>query len=93
MGKTKQFFKKIKAIKGVFHSKIGTINDRKSTDITEAEDIKQRWQEYTKEILIIMIQITRWCEHSPRDRHPGVWSQKGLRKHHYEPAAISNPKR
>ena len=40
-----------------------------------------------------MIQITSCCEHSPRDRHPGVWSQKGLRKHHYEQAAISNPKR
>ena len=42
MGKTKQFFKKIKAIKGVFNSKMGTINNRNSTDITEAEDINQR---------------------------------------------------
>ena len=88
MGKTKAFFKKIKAIKGLFHSKIVTINDRNSTDITEAEDINQRWQEYTEELKKkkkkIMTQITKWCEQSPRDRHPGVWSQKGLRKHHYE---------
>ena len=48
MGKTKAFFKKIKAIKGLFHSKIVTINDRNSTDITEAEDFRKRWQEYTE---------------------------------------------
>ena len=47
MGKTRDLFKKIRDIKGTFHAKIGTIKDRKSMDVTEAEDIKKRWQEYT----------------------------------------------
>ena len=47
MGKTRDLFKKIKNIKGTFHAKIGTIKDRNGMDLTEAEDIKKRWQEYT----------------------------------------------
>ena len=47
MGKTTDLFKKIKAIKGTFHAKMGTIKDRNVMDLTEAEDIKKRWQEYT----------------------------------------------
>ena len=47
MGKTRDLFKKIKDIKGTFHAKMGTIKDRNSMDLTEAEDIKKRWQEYT----------------------------------------------
>ena len=50
MGKTRDLFKKIRAIKETFHAKMGTIKDRKSTSLTEAEDIKERWQEYTEEI-------------------------------------------
>ena len=50
MGKTKDFFKKISDIKGNFHAKMGSINDKNGTDITEAEDIKKRWQEYTEEL-------------------------------------------
>ena len=47
MGKTRDLFKKIRDTKGTFHAKTGTIKDRNSTDLTEAEHIKKRWQEYT----------------------------------------------
>ena len=50
MGKTRDFFKKIRDTKGIFHAKMGTINDRNSMNLTEAEDIKKRWQEYTEEL-------------------------------------------
>ena len=50
MGKTRDLFKKIRDTKGTFHAKMGTIKDRNSMDLTEAEDIKKRWQEYTKEL-------------------------------------------
>ena len=50
MGKTRDLFKKIGDAKGTFHAKIGTIKDRNSMDLTEAEDIKKRWQEYTEEL-------------------------------------------
>ena len=48
MGKTRNFFKKIRDTKGTFHAKMGTIKDRNGMDLTEAEDNKKRWQEYTK---------------------------------------------
>ena len=48
MGKTRDLFKKIRDIKGIFHVKTGTIKDRNGMDLREAEDIKKRWQEYTK---------------------------------------------
>ena len=50
MGKTRDFFKKIKDTKGLFHEKMGSIKDRNCRDLTEAEDIKKRWQEYTEEL-------------------------------------------
>ena len=50
MGKTRYFFKKIRDTKGTFHAKMGTIKDRNSMDLTEVEDIKKRWQEYTEEL-------------------------------------------
>ena len=50
MGKTRDLFKKIRETKGTFHAKMGTIQDRKGRDLTEAEDIKKRWQEYTEEL-------------------------------------------
>jgi len=50
MGKTRDLFKKIRDAKGTFHAKMGTIKDRNSMDLTEAEDIKKRWQEYTEEL-------------------------------------------
>ena len=48
MGKTRDLFKKIRDTKGTFHAKMGSIKDRNSMDLTEAEDIKKRWQEYTE---------------------------------------------
>ena len=48
MGKTRELFKKIRDTKGPFHAKMGTIKDRNNMDLTEAEDIKKRWQEYTE---------------------------------------------
>jgi len=50
MGKTRDLFKKIRDTKGTFHAMMGTIKDRNGTDLTEAEDIKKRWQEYTEEL-------------------------------------------
>ena len=59
MGKTRDLFKKIRDTKGTFHAKMGSINDRNGMDLTEAEDIKKRWQEYTEELYkkIFMTQI------------------------------------
>ena len=51
MGKTRDFFKKIRDTKGTFHAKMGSIKDRNGMDLTEAEDIKKRWQEYTEELV------------------------------------------
>ena len=64
MGKTRDLFKKIRDTKGTFHAKMGTIKDRNGTDLTEADDIKRRWQEYTEE------QYKRDL-HDP-DNHSGV---------------------
>ena len=50
MGKTRDLFKKIRDTKGTFHAKKGTIKDRNGMDLTEAEEIKTRWQEYTEEL-------------------------------------------
>ena len=50
MGKIRDLFKKIRDTKGTFHAKMGSIKDRNGLDLTEAEDIKKRWQEYTEEL-------------------------------------------
>ena len=50
MGKTRDPFKKIKDTKGLFHAKLGKVKNRNGMDLTEAEDIKNRWQEYTEEL-------------------------------------------
>ena len=50
MGKTRDFFKKIRGTKGTFHAKISTLKDRNGMNLTEAEDIKKRWKEYTEEL-------------------------------------------
>ena len=59
MGKTRDLFKKIRDTKGTFHAKMGSIKDRNGMDVTEAEDVKKRWQEYTEELYkkIFMTQI------------------------------------
>ena len=64
MGKTSDLFNKIRDTKGNFHAKMGTIKDRNGIDLTEAEDIKKKWQEYTEELY-------RKDLHSP-DNHDGV---------------------
>ena len=61
MGKTRDLSKKIRDTKGIFHTKMGSVKDRNGMDLTEAEDIKKRWQEHTEELdkkKIFMIQIT-----------------------------------
>ena len=55
MGKTRDLFKKIRDTKGTFHAKMGSIKDRNDRDLTEAEDIKKRWQEYTEELYRIFM--------------------------------------
>ena len=88
MGKTRDLFKKIRDTKGMFNAKMGTIKDRYGMDLTEAENIKKRWQEYTEELY-------KKSLHDPDshdgvitglepDTHQGMRSQVGLRKHHYE---------
>ena len=59
MGKTRDLFKKVRDTKGTFHEKMGTVKERNGRDLTEAEDIKKRWQEYTEELYkkIFMTQI------------------------------------
>ena len=59
MGKARNLFRKIRDTKGIFHAKTGTIKDRNGMDLTEAEDIKKKWQEYTEELYkkIFMTQI------------------------------------
>ena len=52
MGKTRDLFKKMRDTKGIFHAKVGTIKERNGMDLTEAEDIKTRWQEYTEELYL-----------------------------------------
>ena len=60
MGNTRDLFKKIRDTKGIFHANMGTIKDRNGMDLTESEDTKKRWQEYTEELYkkVFMTQIT-----------------------------------
>ena len=64
MGKTRDLFKKLRGTKGTFHAKVATIKDRNGMDLTEAEGIKKRWQEYTEELYKKEL-------HDP-DNHKGV---------------------
>ena len=85
MGKTRDLLKKIRDTKGTSHAKMSSIKDRNGMDLTEAEDVKKRWQEYTER--------NKKDLHDP-DNHDGVVTylepdilecgQVGLRKHHYE---------
>ena len=87
MGKTRDLFKKIWDTKGTFHANTGMIKDRNGKDLTEADEIKKRWQEYRQELY-------KKDLHDPdnhdgvitylRGRHPGMQSPVDLRKHHYE---------
>ena len=69
MGKTRDLFKKIRDTKGTFHAKMGSIKDRNGMDLTEADDIKKRWQEYTEELY-------KKDLHNP-DNHNGVITDLG----------------
>ena len=70
MGKTRDLFKKIRDTKGIFHAKMGSIEDRNGMDLTEAEEIKNRWQEY-------MEKLYKKDLHNP-DNHDGVIIQLEL---------------
>ena len=73
MGKTRDLFKKTRDTKGPFHAKMGTIKDRNGRDLTQAEDIKKTWQEYTEELY--KNDLNDQDNHngvSPRARHPGM---------------------
>ena len=74
MGKSRDLFKKIRDTKGTFHAKMGSIKDRNGMDLTEAQDIKKRWQKYTEELYKKDLHDTKSqrCDHSPRARHPGM---------------------
>ena len=86
MGKTGDIFKKIKDTKGTFHAEMGSIKDRNGMDLTEAEDIKKRWQEYAEKLYKKNLHDPNNLDgdHSSRARHPGIQSQGRLRKQHYE---------
>ena len=71
MGKTSGLFKKIRDAKGTFHAKMGSIKDRNGRDLTEAEDIKRRWQEYTEELYRKYLQH-RSGAHSPHHPRAGL---------------------
>ena len=76
MGKTRDLFKRIRDTKGIFYAKMDTIKDRKGMDLTEAEDIKKRWQEYTEELYKkkknIYIYIYIYIYINDPDNHNGV---------------------
>ena len=69
MGKTRDLFKKIRDTKGTFHAKMGTIKDRNGMDLTEAENIKKMWQEYTE--------LYKKDHHDPSN-HDGVITNTGM---------------
>ena len=83
MGKSRDFFKKIRDTKGTFHAKIGTIKGKNGKYLTEADKIKKKWQEYTEELYkkVLMTQITSGVN---THLEPNILEcQVGLRKYHY----------
>ena len=86
MGKTRDLFKKIRDTKGTFHAKMGSIKDRNGMDLTEAEDIKKRWQEYTEELFKKALRAWDNLDGVVTQYSQTSWSVKlrGLRKHDYE---------
>ena len=69
--KERDLFKKIEDIKGTFHARMGKIKNRNGKNLTKAEKIQKRWQEYTEE-LCKKSRLPQCCGHLPRARHPGV---------------------
>ena len=78
MGKTRDLFKKVRDTKGIFHTKMGSIKDRNGMNLTEVEDIKKRWQEYTEELFKKDLNDLDNCDgvithlDSPRASCPGM---------------------
>ena len=85
-GKTRDLFKKIRDTKGTFHAKMGTIKNGNSKDLTEGEDIKNRWQEYTEELYKNDLNDPDNHDGVITHLEPDIWNAKssGLRKHPYE---------
>ena len=71
MGQTRDLFKKTRATEGIFHTKMGSIKDRNGMDLTETEDIKKRWKEYTEELYKKDLHDS---DHSPRAKTS--WNSK-----------------
>ena len=84
MGKTRDLFRKIGDAKGTFHTKTALIKDRNGMDLTEAEDIKKKWQEYTEELYKKISSWPRNHDGVITQRYSGVWSQVDLRKYYYQ---------
>ena len=84
-GNTRDLFKKIRDTKGTFHAKMGTIKERNNMELTEAEEIRKRWQEYTEEMY--KKGLNDPDKHDGYHLEPNVkssGSQVGFRKHYYE---------
>ena len=75
-GKTRDLFKKIRDTKGTFHAKMGLIKDRKGMDLTEVEDIKKRWQEYTEELYKKDLHVPDNHDDVITDLEPDIWNVK-----------------
>ena len=85
MGKARDLFKKITDAKGIFHVNMSTIKDRNGMDLTEVEDIKKRWQEYTEKLYTKdLYDPDNHGGMIIHTRYPAVQNQVDLRKHHYE---------
>ena len=84
MGKTRDLFKKIRDTKGTFHTNMGSIKNRNGMDLTEAEDIKKRWQEYMEDLYKKYLNDPDNREGVITCLEPDIQSQAGLRKHLYE---------
>ena len=76
MGKTRDLFKIIRDTKGIFHAKMGSIKDRNGMDLTEAEDIKKRWQEYTEELYKKDLHDPDNHDGVITDLEPDIWNVK-----------------
>ena len=85
MGKTRDLFKKIRDTKGPFHATMGTIKDKNGMNLTGAEDIKKRWQEYTEELYKKDLNDQYNCDGVITHLEPDILECKvGLMKHHYK---------
>ena len=79
MGKTRDFFKKIRNTKGTFHARMGSINDRNGMDLTEAQKSKKRWQEYTEDLYKKDLHDTDNHDGVITHLEPDIWNMKSSR--------------